>query len=869
MINNRYIIKKKLGTGRSIVFLCEDLNLSGKDFAIKILSPETDEEELLAFKNEFFILQNLNHPNIVKSFDYGTVLKFNGDEEEIKFGSKYFTLELCTGKPIIDFKGIRDETKLRKVIGQICSVLFYLHQSNYTYYDLKLENLFVSEIDGEPFIQLIDLGLAKHNSGKEAEVRRGTAEYIAPEILKGIEHDYKVDFYSLGIMLYRIMFGRFPFTGSNDLEIFKSHIEKEIEISDTDYTPELIGILKKLLSKTPSERYDSAIQIIHALNIPLDEKVCKDWLPAKTFADRTDTINILNTFIKDDSSNEVFTLHGTEGAGKSAVAYKIYSIYDNAVLISNGNYLTGPEFVKNIIRNIIFNEKIFSNLTSEIIRQAEKILEGDQKDIIGEVRGLINQIASAAEFTIIFDSFNTYDDFTVEVLKNVIPVLQVNKAKVILTENSDKDHLSEFINNLRIIDLTPFTEAGLNEYLDLSLSPFFPKVELKRLILAYADLLPGSLEIFFKDLILLKFLRYSPEGIEIGKTENSEILLRSSHEEIYSLRLQKLNSVELELVQLLSSFEISMDDDVVKGLIQLSNDNLSGLYSSLAQKNILHRRRSRENPVFTSEGLKKYIYSSRRKHAKYHKEIAEKLKTEFPGFNRNELARQFELANEYEEAYIILEEEIKEAEKQSAYSYEKSIMLHLSTLPLRKDYILKTKHDLCNVYYKLGEFVQMNSLLDELLEQRLNIKIKNDLLVLKGFCLIGLGEYAKGKTYLEELLSKEIDPKYINKIKLDIATAEYNLNEYEKSKNICFEIINGNFIAIDKANAYEILGLNEIQDGYNLEKALNYFQEADVLFSKSNRKNNFAINKLNMGNIYDLLGKSNDARELLVRFIRN
>ncbi len=67
MINKRFTIKKKLGEGRSKVFLCTDNENPEKEYAIKILPAEADENEVKVFRNEFFTLQKLNHPNIIAS----------------------------------------------------------------------------------------------------------------------------------------------------------------------------------------------------------------------------------------------------------------------------------------------------------------------------------------------------------------------------------------------------------------------------------------------------------------------------------------------------------------------------------------------------------------------------------------------------------------------------------------------------------------------------------------------------------------------------------------------------------------------------------------------------------------------------------
>jgi serine/threonine protein kinase len=84
MINERYILKNKLGEGRSKVYLCTDTELNQKEFAVKILPNGKDPQESKLFKDEFFSLKKLDHPLIVKPYDLGTIVKTN-DEKETEF----------------------------------------------------------------------------------------------------------------------------------------------------------------------------------------------------------------------------------------------------------------------------------------------------------------------------------------------------------------------------------------------------------------------------------------------------------------------------------------------------------------------------------------------------------------------------------------------------------------------------------------------------------------------------------------------------------------------------------------------------------------------------------------------------------------
>ena len=155
MINKRYIINKKLGEGRSKVFSVIDTEFPDREVAAKFLSTSSSNEEKLFFHEEYFILQKLDHPNIIKSFELGTVFIKDEDEDtEVEKFSHFITMEYFSPTALLDYSGLKDENKLYQIIKQICSVLYYLHQSNYIYYDLKAENILVCESNGYPICLL-------------------------------------------------------------------------------------------------------------------------------------------------------------------------------------------------------------------------------------------------------------------------------------------------------------------------------------------------------------------------------------------------------------------------------------------------------------------------------------------------------------------------------------------------------------------------------------------------------------------------------------------------------------------------------------------------------------------------------------------
>ncbi len=856
MINERYLIKKKLGEGRSKVYLCEDLDLPGQAIAVKILPTDAGSEELKVFRDEFFTLRKLDHPFIIKANEIGIVTKTDENDSDIFTGSSFIAMEYSAGEELSEYPRLSDESVLKEITRQIAAVLYYLHQSNFIYYDLKPENILVSEINGAPKIKLIDLGFCQYMVDNEELVIRGSAEYIAPEILRKEDHDYRVDFYSLGIMLYKIVYGRFPFDTGDELEIYKAHLEKDFNFPDANFSPEFINFIKNLVQKDPSERFKTALNVINALGFEIDKSLSRNWVPAKVFADRLDILNIVKTYIADETSSEVFAIKGFEGSGKSSLLDEIHNRFDDTVLIRNNKSRSGAEFLMFVIKQIVFSGGVFRKLSETTVQSVHSFFSSEPTEYINELKSLFTIISSESDFILLLDGFNSYDDFSIEVFKNIIPILQVEKTKVILSETSDFNYKSGFIFNLREIDLKPFTESNLTEYLNKTFYGPFPKDDLKKLILMYADLLPGNVESFIKDILLLDIVKFGPSGIDIAKSGDVGETLKKSHEEIYALRLQSLSEEEFETARFISSFDITIDHSVISKFYGKELERTLDLLVNLQYKNILQQFNRSSEILFTSDGLKNYIYSTIKNKTEHHLKIAEALSTKLKDFNRIELARQYDLANKFKESYEILKLELAAAEKLSAFSYQERLLQHLKTFPLDEKDKFDIKYQLCHVYYKVSNFRSTIDLANELLEKKTDPYTDNSLLILKGSSFIGLGEYDFAIDLLNSLLPSIENKKKKNELLLDMANAEFYLNRFNSASDKCSAIIESKHSdAPDKARAYTIIGMLDLYRLNDIDTALNHFQQAEKLYQDADVKFRLAQMQMNIGNVYNMKGE--------------
>src|SRR4030066_1691062 len=473
MINRQYSVKKKLGQGRSSVYLCEDSEQAGKKFAVKNLSANTSIEEQKIFKDEFQIIQKLDHLNIIKAYERGTVVE-TSDNEPISIGSKYLAMEYFDGNELLSYT-VGDENSLKEIIAQICSVLFYLHQSKYIYYDLKPENILVSFKDEDLQIRLIDFGLAEYFLSTSDYEIKGTAYYIAPELLKKESHNHSVDFYSLGIILYQLIYKRFPFDAKNELDIYKFALEHIFDYPSSDnFTQEFINIVKKLLEKDVEKRYRSALAIIKDLGYSIDISITKEFLPARIYSCRDDIIKILSKYFSNKSSSEVYSIKGFDGVGKTSLLQKMHELNPDAIMVSGVKGKSAEELIKYLLRQIIFSKAVYLNLSEEEKLTLLKLLRKSEIEIIDELRMNVALLTSKRKFILLICDFNLFDPFACDLLLDIIPLLQVNNIKVILTETSGHNFLSSKINNVKDITLGSFTKEEMTLFLEDSYSSAIP-----------------------------------------------------------------------------------------------------------------------------------------------------------------------------------------------------------------------------------------------------------------------------------------------------------------------------------------------------------------------------------------------------------
>ncbi|MBN1302478.1 MAG: protein kinase [Melioribacteraceae bacterium] len=858
MINKRFNIINKIGEGRSPVFLCEDKNIPGKKYAIKILKSSSEEDELQSFKDEYYLLKNLDHPNIIKAYDYGTVLSLSNEARKsgIAPGDKFILLEYFNGNELLHYSG-PDDIEIQKIILQISSVLFYLHQSNYIYFDLKPENILVEGKGADINLKFIDFGFARYLSALEDNVIRGTKEYLAPELIKKEPVDHRADLYSFGILLYRIILGKFPFPTDKEIDIYKAHVSEEFKIPEFKFKIPLKKAVEKLLSKKASDRYYTSLQLLADLGIRFDG-VSRTWKVIPSLVENAEVNSDLKTYLGKSSNGKILLVKGNPGTGKSTLLNNLERNTDNFIQLNENEAPTGTNFARYVLDKITSNEEVYKILDESILQYIDLHIKDNSKDLIGEFKSIISKISGKIKFILAVDDYDQLSPLSSEIMESIFPILQSNNIHVVL---SGKFEQTPNLSNILEILMPVFTKSDVEQFVDKSYSAFYPKEELISLIVQYADLIPGHIIDFIAKLNFANLLEYTAEGPVIQVSEENLSDITSATEKVYKNQLDKLETEELHYLKLISSFNDALDISIVSQLLNVGIQKLELMNENLERNNLLIRSNLNPKPTISSASLKSYIYNLIQNRKKHHSELADKLISLNKEFLNKEVAFHLTKSERFLESYKYYLKQIENAELLSALTTEKKLLETVQEYDLPPEIKLEIQINLSDVLFRLGNFQECLNKTSDLIQQISDTSDKTKLLIQKASCLMQVGKLEDSAEILEELNQSDLSEGIRNKVSYELASTYLELSKYDSTQAFCNKIIeNEKSNYFEKGKAYNLLALVNFYEENNLEGSLSKFKESLECYEKSNNIVQVAAAELNIGNIYYLMGKEEDAR---------
>jgi serine/threonine protein kinase len=264
-ISKRFDLVGRTGQGSmSKVWRARDRNI-GRIVCLKVL----DKEKTARFEARFpglhrpmegAILTALRHKNIVQTFDYGISTQ----------GEQFLVMEFIDGVGLnflIETKSPQLNGKRIDYLLQIASGLEFIHQQGYLHRDVCPRNIMVTP-DG--VVKIIDYGLSIPYRPEFCKPgnRTGTPSYLAPELIKRVTTDHRVDLFALGVTAYELITAKLPWEKAQSLETLLSHLNS-VGRNPREHRPDLDDAMTKFLVKAiqrdPKERFQTAVEFREAL----------------------------------------------------------------------------------------------------------------------------------------------------------------------------------------------------------------------------------------------------------------------------------------------------------------------------------------------------------------------------------------------------------------------------------------------------------------------------------------------------------------------------------------------------------------------------------------------------------------------------
>lgn len=264
IVNGRYEIVKCLGTGSmGMVYACRNRELNGMLVAMKVLFSEVARDEVQAarFRNEIVASYEVNHPNVVRAYEYFK----DGDIVA-------FTMEYVGAGDLADRinESQLEIPEIIKMLTQICGGVQAIHDKGIIHRDLKPENILLTA-SGD--CKITDFGIARSFSGPKLTEHGGvvgTIDYVSPEYLEQGQVDQRSDIYALGVLIYEMLTGESPFKGKSVIETMTMRLRTD-PVPPHHLRPDcptlLSNICLKMMARDPEQRYQSARAILEDLTM--------------------------------------------------------------------------------------------------------------------------------------------------------------------------------------------------------------------------------------------------------------------------------------------------------------------------------------------------------------------------------------------------------------------------------------------------------------------------------------------------------------------------------------------------------------------------------------------------------------------------
>jgi eukaryotic-like serine/threonine-protein kinase len=283
-----YVLKKEIASGGGGTVYEAQHKVLGRKAAVKVLRRQlaASPQMVTRFVREAQAVNMIKHPAIVDIYEFDT----------LPDGRPFYVMELLEGtdvRTLLNERGRFSPAEVLEILEPVCSALQVAHEQGIVHRDLKASNIFVKTSGDTRAIKLLDFGIAKlmHPDASEAGLtvvgtRLGTSYTMAPEQIRGDGVDPRTDIYALGVVLYHLLTGQYPFRAETMTDIERMHLEAPPPrpSQGAPVSPAFDAVVLRCMEKTAERRYQSVKAFIEALREAVGSKTDKPEITARAAA---------------------------------------------------------------------------------------------------------------------------------------------------------------------------------------------------------------------------------------------------------------------------------------------------------------------------------------------------------------------------------------------------------------------------------------------------------------------------------------------------------------------------------------------------------------------------------------------------------